>query len=169
MLSGIGPATQLAQHNITLVQDLPGVGANLQDRIEMTVIWAMKKNDTLHRLYVQGQHVERPMLARMVDWRSLKCLLLRHGPDGMFHSLVADGVGETQDRRFGRMSTAPTRRWSILMSGQCGVLARSVVTSKVTLKSLQKRPKTTSTMLFSKRIPHQKAGSASLAPILKTC
>jgi choline dehydrogenase len=31
MLSGIGPATHLAQHGIAVVQDLPGVGQNLQD------------------------------------------------------------------------------------------------------------------------------------------
>jgi choline dehydrogenase len=31
MLSGIGPAAQLLSHNIRLVADLPGVGANLQD------------------------------------------------------------------------------------------------------------------------------------------
>jgi choline dehydrogenase-like flavoprotein len=31
LLSGIGPAAQLAQHGIAVVQDLPGVGQNLQD------------------------------------------------------------------------------------------------------------------------------------------
>jgi choline dehydrogenase len=31
MLSGIGPAAHLAQHGIAVVQDLPGVGQNLQD------------------------------------------------------------------------------------------------------------------------------------------
>jgi choline dehydrogenase len=31
LLSGIGPADQLAQHGIAVVQDLPGVGQNLQD------------------------------------------------------------------------------------------------------------------------------------------
>ena len=31
MLSGIGPAAHLAQHGIEIVQDLPGVGQNLQD------------------------------------------------------------------------------------------------------------------------------------------
>ena len=31
MLSGIGPAAQLAQHGIAVVHDLPGVGQNLQD------------------------------------------------------------------------------------------------------------------------------------------
>jgi choline dehydrogenase len=31
MLSGIGPATHLAEHGIAVVQDLPGIGQNLQD------------------------------------------------------------------------------------------------------------------------------------------
>jgi choline dehydrogenase len=31
LLSGIGPASQLAEHGIAVVQDLPGVGKNLQD------------------------------------------------------------------------------------------------------------------------------------------
>src|SRR6202021_1697135 len=31
MLSGIGPAAHLAEHGIAVVQDLPGVGQNLQD------------------------------------------------------------------------------------------------------------------------------------------
>jgi choline dehydrogenase-like flavoprotein len=34
MLSGIGPATQLRAQGITVVQDLPGVGANLQDHLD---------------------------------------------------------------------------------------------------------------------------------------
>ncbi|KAF7326412.1 Choline dehydrogenase [Mycena venus] len=47
MLSGIGPAAQLSAHNISVVKDAPGVGTNLQDRIEMTVIWQLKQNYTL--------------------------------------------------------------------------------------------------------------------------
>lgn len=35
LLSGIGPKEQLAQHNIDLVHDLPGVGENLQDHLEI--------------------------------------------------------------------------------------------------------------------------------------
>ncbi len=38
MLSGIGPAEQLAQHSIPLRVDLPGVGTNLQDRYEVGVV-----------------------------------------------------------------------------------------------------------------------------------
>jgi choline dehydrogenase-like flavoprotein len=38
MLSGIGPADQLASHKIPLRVDLPGVGKNLQDRYEVPVV-----------------------------------------------------------------------------------------------------------------------------------
>jgi choline dehydrogenase len=34
-LSGIGPAAELQQFNITVINDLPGVGANLQDHCEL--------------------------------------------------------------------------------------------------------------------------------------
>lgn len=37
MLSGLGPADQLAMHDIVVVQDLPGVGANLQDHLLLGV------------------------------------------------------------------------------------------------------------------------------------
>lgn len=37
-LSGIGPAADLAQHNITVLVDLPGVGKHLQDNQEMPVV-----------------------------------------------------------------------------------------------------------------------------------
>lgn len=38
MLSGIGPAQTLARHGIAVKVDLPGVGANLQDRYEVGVV-----------------------------------------------------------------------------------------------------------------------------------
>jgi choline dehydrogenase len=39
MNSGIGPAAHLRQHQIQVVQDLPGVGANLTDHPELSVRW----------------------------------------------------------------------------------------------------------------------------------
>jgi len=39
MLSGIGPADQLARHGITPLEDLPGVGQNLQDHPIAMAIW----------------------------------------------------------------------------------------------------------------------------------
>jgi choline dehydrogenase len=36
-LSGVGPAAELARHRIPVIADLPGVGANLQDHLEVYV------------------------------------------------------------------------------------------------------------------------------------
>jgi len=44
MLSGIGPATDLAALGIKVEHDLPGVGKNLQDRYEIGVIYRMRKD-----------------------------------------------------------------------------------------------------------------------------
>lgn len=37
MLSGVGPADHLAEHDIDVVADLPGVGSNLQDHLEVYI------------------------------------------------------------------------------------------------------------------------------------
>lgn len=37
MISGVGPAAHLREHNITLVADSPDVGANLQDHVDYTI------------------------------------------------------------------------------------------------------------------------------------
>jgi choline dehydrogenase len=42
MLSGIGNARELARHKINLVQDLPGVGENLQDHLDITLEFKAK-------------------------------------------------------------------------------------------------------------------------------
>ncbi len=44
MLSGIGPASELARLGIPLDVDLPGVGANLQDRYEVGVVFRMVRD-----------------------------------------------------------------------------------------------------------------------------
>ncbi|WP_299623258.1 choline dehydrogenase [uncultured Tateyamaria sp.] len=49
MLSGIGPADHLAQHGIDVVADRPGVGANLQDHLEMYIQMASKQPITLYK------------------------------------------------------------------------------------------------------------------------
>ena len=41
MLSGIGPAAELQRHGIKVVHDLPGVGQNLQDHIEISLIYQL--------------------------------------------------------------------------------------------------------------------------------
>lgn len=42
LLSGIGPAQQLRQFDIPVVVDLPGVGENLQDHLNVRMCWASK-------------------------------------------------------------------------------------------------------------------------------
>ncbi|WP_299150567.1 choline dehydrogenase [uncultured Tateyamaria sp.] len=49
MLSGIGPAAHLAEHGVDVVVDRPGVGANLQDHLEMYIQMASKQPITLYK------------------------------------------------------------------------------------------------------------------------
>jgi choline dehydrogenase len=48
LLSGVGPADHLNQHGIAVVHDLPGVGANLQDHLEMWVQYECTQPITLY-------------------------------------------------------------------------------------------------------------------------
>ena len=49
MLSGIGPAAHLRQHGIDVVADRPGVGANLQDHLELYIQMASSQPITLYK------------------------------------------------------------------------------------------------------------------------
>ena len=49
-LSGIGDANELKKHGIEIIHDLPGVGHNLQDHLEIYIQHKSKINQTLYRL-----------------------------------------------------------------------------------------------------------------------
>ncbi|WP_404301345.1 GMC family oxidoreductase [Alicycliphilus denitrificans] len=49
-LSGIGPAALLRQHGIDVVLDLPGVGANLQDHLQIRAVYKVQGVPTLNTL-----------------------------------------------------------------------------------------------------------------------
>jgi choline dehydrogenase len=51
MLSGIGPAEHLRLHNVSVVADRPGVGANLQDHLEVYMQFAAKQPITLYKYW----------------------------------------------------------------------------------------------------------------------
>lgn len=51
MLSGIGPADHLREHGITPLADRPGVGANLQDHLEIYMQYKSLKPVTLYTYY----------------------------------------------------------------------------------------------------------------------
>ncbi|KAG9125263.1 hypothetical protein FRC07_008332 [Ceratobasidium sp. 392] len=67
MLSGIGDSKQLAKHNISTVANLPGVGANLQDRIEMTLVWKLKQNHTVLNGCLWGDDNSDPCLKEWAE------------------------------------------------------------------------------------------------------
>ena len=51
LLSGIGPAAQLAEHGIPVAADRPGVGANLQDHMELYIQQASIQPITLYKYW----------------------------------------------------------------------------------------------------------------------
>jgi len=51
MLSGIGPAAHLAEHGIRVLADRPGVGANLQDHLELYVQMRARRPVSLYRYW----------------------------------------------------------------------------------------------------------------------
>ncbi len=51
MLSGIGPAAHLAEHGIPVILDKPGVGGNLQDHLQLRMIFKVTGVPTLNERY----------------------------------------------------------------------------------------------------------------------
>ncbi|MDZ7643298.1 MAG: choline dehydrogenase [Woeseiaceae bacterium] len=74
-LSGIGPADHLREMEIPIVQDLPGVGENLQDHLEVYIQYACRQPVSL---YPQLSRWRKPLIG--LDW-----LLRRKGPGATNH------------------------------------------------------------------------------------
>jgi choline dehydrogenase-like flavoprotein len=70
-LSGVGPAQHLQEHGIPVMLDAPGVGANLQDHLQLRMIYKVSGVLTLNETY--HSHLG---FARML----LEYALLRRGP-----------------------------------------------------------------------------------------
>jgi len=51
LLSGVGPAAQLSEFNIPVVLDKPGVGENLQDHLQLRMIYKVTGVKTLNEMY----------------------------------------------------------------------------------------------------------------------
>ncbi|OBF12556.1 choline dehydrogenase [Mycobacterium sp. ACS4054] len=70
-VSGLGPAGLLAQHQVPVAVDLPGVGENLQDHLQIRTIYRVRGAPTVNTLY-------RNWITRA--GMGLQYLLLRSGP-----------------------------------------------------------------------------------------
>jgi len=66
MLSGIGPADQLREHGITLHHELPGVGRNLQDHVDVVLVYDAPQLTDLFGLSFKGA---LNMVRGIFEWR----------------------------------------------------------------------------------------------------
>jgi choline dehydrogenase-like flavoprotein len=91
MQSGIGPAEHLRAVGVNVVHDLPGVGSNLQDHLDLFVI-AECTGDHTYDKYTRPHHAA---------WAGIQYLLLRKGPvaSSLFETggfWYADSKGQTR-------------------------------------------------------------------------
>ena len=101
MLSGIGPAEHLQSLGIEVKQDLPGVGANLQDHLDVTLAYHSLRNDVMGIAPVAAWQ----LLKGIHQWRKdgsgivatpyaeagafVRCSPHAQRPDIQFHFVVA--------------------------------------------------------------------------------
>ncbi|CAA9443180.1 MAG: 3-hydroxypropionate dehydrogenase DddA, flavin-containing, partial [uncultured Ramlibacter sp.] len=88
-LSGVGPADLLQRHGVTVRRDLPGVGANLQDHLQIRAVFKVQGVETLNTL-ANSWHGK----ARI----GLQYLFTRSGPMSMAPSQLGAFTRSTPDR-----------------------------------------------------------------------
>ncbi|MBX6381824.1 MAG: choline dehydrogenase [Microbispora sp.] len=86
-LSGVGPADHLKSLGIDVVQDLPGVGQNLQDHLEVYIQYACK----------QPVSMQPALKWRNRPWIGAQWLFLRKGPGATNHFEAGGFVRGNED------------------------------------------------------------------------
>ncbi len=95
MLSGIGPGAHLQQQGVHVVHDLPGVGENLQDHIDIVHSFRAPKSDTFG---LSVGFMPR-IIAAMAEWRRKRSGLITSPyaeAGAFFRSSEADGRPDLQ-------------------------------------------------------------------------
>ena len=139
MLSGVGPAAHLKDHGIEVVQDLPGVGSNLNDHFGIDIVAQLKGHDSL----------DKYNKLHWAAWAGIQYLLYRSGPitsnvveGGAFW--YADGSAPVPDLQFHFLAGAGAEE------GVPGVPPGS---SGITLNSYTLRPKARGTVRLRSSSP----------------
>lgn len=143
MLSGIGPAAHLKSVGVPVVHDAPGVGGNLQDHVDLSVL----AECTGPHSYDPVKRLDRTVLA------GLQYLLLRSGP-------VASSLFETGGFWFAdRSETWPDIQFHFGQGSGIEKGIASVNGSGITLNSALLRPRSRGTVRLA-------SGDPAAAPLI---
>jgi choline dehydrogenase-like flavoprotein len=137
MQSGIGPANHLRAVGIEVVHDLPGVGSNLQDHLDLFVI-AECTGDHTYDKYIRPQHAA---------WAGLQYLLFRKGP-------VASSLFETGGFWYADKSArSPDIQFHLGLGSGIEAGVAKMKHSGVTLNSAYLRPRSRGTVRLQSKEP----------------
>ncbi|GLK64568.1 GMC family oxidoreductase [Paracoccus kondratievae] len=139
MLSGIGPADHLRSHGIEVVQDMPGVGQNLQDHFGIDIVAELKGHESLDRY-------GKP---HWMVWAGLQYLLFNSGP--VTSNVVEGGAFWYADRG----APCPDLQFHFLAGAgaEAGVPSVPKGSSGITLNSYTLRPKSRGTVTLRSSDP----------------
>lgn len=96
MLSGIGPADQLREHGITLRHELPGVGRNLQDHVDVVLVYDAPQLTDLFGLSFKGA---LNVVRGIFDWRQQRSGMLTTNfaeAGGFIRSQASEAIPDLQ-------------------------------------------------------------------------
>lgn len=127
LLSGVGPAADLARHGIKVVHDLPGVGQNLTDHFGIDIVAELKGHDSLDKY-------NKPLWAL---WAGIEYALFKSGP--VTSNVVEAGAFWYADKA----APCPDLQFHFLAGAgaEAGVPSVPKGSSGVTLNSYTLRPK----------------------------
>lgn len=132
MLSGVGPADALKNHGIDVVQDMAGVGQNLQDHFGVDIVAELKNHDSLDKYNRLHWSI----------WAGIQYTLFKSGPitsnvveGGAFW--YGDKANPTPDLQFHFLAGA---------GAEAGVPGVPKGSSGITLNSYTLRPKSRGTV-----------------------
>lgn len=129
LLSGLGPAAHLRQHGIAVVQDLPGVGQNLNDHFGIDIVAELKGHDSLDKY-------NKPHWA---VWAGLQYALFNSGP--VTSNVVEGGAFWYADGPGSRASPDLQFHFLCGAGAEAGVPSVPKGSSGITLNSYTLRPK----------------------------